>query len=116
MQEIIDRLLARPFDWAEAPRMGASGFHSKFGGIEWKHDDTGIYTRAGGPERSRGEPLSVLTALDLYGDAIFAFSMRYGIPMELILMTIGVETAFFLRPNIPLNLGRTRHAPRSSLR
>ncbi|WP_295879953.1 D-Ala-D-Ala carboxypeptidase family metallohydrolase [uncultured Thiohalocapsa sp.] len=94
MQDIIDRLLAKPYDWSEAPRMGAAGFHSRNGGIAWRYDAAGVYTESGGPLRSPGEPRSVLRALDLYGDSIFAFALRHGVPMELILMTIGTETAF----------------------
>ncbi|MEM7529839.1 MAG: D-Ala-D-Ala carboxypeptidase family metallohydrolase [Pseudomonadota bacterium] len=97
MPNIIDDLLARPYSWSDLPPMSDSDFHSANGEIEWRFDESGLYTRRAGltegPLRTRGEPVTVLEALRLYGDAIHAFSLRYRVPAELILMTIGTEAA-----------------------
>lgn len=97
MSDVMSELRSRPYSWADLPQMSASGFHGSGGEIEWRFDPSGLYTRrpgaTEGPLRTPGEPRTVLEALRLHGDAIHAFSLRYRIPAELILMTIGAESA-----------------------
>lgn len=82
-------------DWAALPRLQDFGWTSRFGGQEWRVDSDGIRLRAApsAPQRTPGEPITVEAALELYAEEIAEASQRFGVPPELILMTIATETA-----------------------
>ncbi len=82
--------------WSQTPKVGASNWHSKFGGQEWRFDDKGIYLRAHPttPLRTPGAPITVQAILDLYGQEIQKAATDYGVAPELIVMTIATETGF----------------------
>src|SRR5580704_9087892 len=84
-------------NWANAPRMDAGDWHSKFGGQEWRYDDQGIYLRdqPATPRRSSGNPLTCTAILATYGEDIFKASVAHGVPPELIVMTIAAETGIY---------------------
>lgn len=101
------RLLARPFlapgpvDGMELDRDASSGWHSRFGGQEWRFDNRGVYLRsfANGmqPLRTPGQPVTCRAIWSLYADEIRRASDRHGIPAELIVMTIATESAYWRR-------------------
>jgi len=81
----------------KTPAPGSADWHSKFGGREWCYDKNGVYVRdcADGvePMRTKGEPITCRTILELCAQEIIAASQKYGVPMALIIMTIATETA-----------------------
>lgn len=86
---------AAPADagWSTAPAMDQQDFHSKFGGQQWRYDDTGVFLEGQTtPERSDGAPITCSTIVSLYEQQILAVSHELGIPPELIVMTIATET------------------------
>lgn len=82
-------------DWSALPRVKPVDWMSKFGGRSWRVDEAGIYLShsPNSPERTPGVPSTVLKALDLYADEIASACQKFGIPPELVLMTIATETA-----------------------
>ena len=82
----------------DAPRPGSGDWRARFGGVEWRYDARGVYRRdhAGGarPLRTAGEPKTCRDIWRLCGEHIAAASRRYGVPAEIIVMTIATETAF----------------------
>jgi len=80
------------------PLPDKSGWHSKFGGRQWRHDETGVYSldREGGekPWRTAGEPVTMRAILDCCGAIVLDAAVRHGVPASLILMTIATETGF----------------------
>ncbi len=80
------------------PPVGSEGWHSFFGGQEWRHDARGVYIRshANGnePLRTRGEPITCRKIMELCSEHIVAASLKYEVPIALIIMTIATETAF----------------------
>ena len=94
------RRLDRPFlptGVVAAPR--EAGWHSRFGGQEWRFDARGVYLRnvGGGeqPLRTPGQPITCRAIWDLYAQQIRRASDRHGIPVELIMMTIATESAYW---------------------
>ena len=81
---------------AALPSAGSEGWHARFGGCEWRHDDRGVYLRsqAGGrePLRSPGEPITMRTIWHSFGGAILAAAQRFGVPPALIMTMIANET------------------------
>jgi peptidoglycan L-alanyl-D-glutamate endopeptidase CwlK len=86
---------------AEITASGSQDWHSRFGGIEWRYDERGVYLRAtaGGrePLRTPGEPLTCRAIWRLFAEHILAAARKYGVAPELIMMTIATETAFAVR-------------------
>lgn len=85
---------AAPADpqWVNAPAMDQQPFHSRFGGQQWRYDDTGIFLQGvATPEKSDGAPITCATIVSLYGTQILAASHARGVPPELIVMTIAAE-------------------------
>jgi peptidoglycan L-alanyl-D-glutamate endopeptidase CwlK len=90
-----------PDDLAQAianiPSAGSADWHSKFGGQKWRYDKNGVYIEkhANGEEplRTRGEPITCRTIMELCAKEILAASQKYDVPMALIIMTIATETA-----------------------
>jgi len=97
------------------PLAGSEGWHSNFGGQEWRYDARGVYIRAHAngnePLRTRGEPITCRKIMDLCGECIIAASIKYEVPMALILMTIATETAFLRKYGFtgPLTFRWERH-------
>ena len=92
-------LAAPTIDWKSTRGVSSSGWHNRFGGVEWRYDSRGVYLRAdeATPMRSAGAPITCLAILDLYGQQIFDASRAHDIAPELIVMTIATETAFARR-------------------
>jgi peptidoglycan L-alanyl-D-glutamate endopeptidase CwlK len=80
----------------DAPPPGSAGWHSKFSGVEWRYDARGVYVRGGGagPQRTSGQPTTCRRIWELYKEPIVGAARRYGVPPEIIMMTIATETAF----------------------
>ncbi len=93
---IVAQAGGRALDWAGTPTVGSSDWHSHFNGQEWRHDGDGIYLHAAPsrPVRSPGAPVTCQAILDRFGHEIRKASMAYGVPPEIIVMTIATETAF----------------------
>jgi len=85
----------------DAPRVGSEGWHRRFGGQEWRYDESGLYLHddPSTPLRTDGEPLTCRSIWSLFAEDIMAASRRYGIPISLIMMTIATETGFARRYN-----------------
>ncbi|MEM1073871.1 MAG: D-alanyl-D-alanine carboxypeptidase family protein [Pseudomonadota bacterium] len=81
-------------DWTAFPAVQPVNWMSKFGGREWRVDDRGVYLRhePHTPQRTPGTPMTVLTALDIYADEIGEACQKFGVPPELVMMTIATET------------------------
>lgn len=82
-----------------APVACASGvWTSRHGGLEWRYDADGVFTRANGvetgPWRSTGAMVTIPAIINLYGEFILEASHTHGVCPQLILMTIATETAF----------------------
>lgn len=79
----------------------AEDWHSRFGGIEWRHDAHGVYVREhrGGrtPLRTDGDPVTARRIWALFREPILAASAKHGVPVPLILMVIATETAAYRR-------------------
>lgn len=75
-----------------------SGWHDRFGGRAWRHDEAGVYTRdaadPASPLRTPGEPATCHRIWSLYGHDLLAVSRRHGVPVALVMMVIATETAF----------------------
>jgi peptidoglycan L-alanyl-D-glutamate endopeptidase CwlK len=79
--------------WSTAPAMDQKDFHSKFDGQEWKYDSTGVFLHGSAtPERSGGSPITCATIVSLYANELLKASRAHGVPPELIVMTIAIET------------------------
>lgn len=78
---------------------GSSGWHRQFGGKEWKFDGDGVYVRdyeAGAkPLRSAGQPITARAIWNTFSVQLDAAARRFGIPPELLIMTIAVEAAAY---------------------
>ena len=85
-----------PSTAAKLPRIG---WHSKFGGQSWRVDERGVYLRSvangAAPLRSPGAPITVQTIISLYGREIAKAANDYGIPPQIIVMTIAIETGAY---------------------
>lgn len=79
---ILQILKAKPYEWSDLPEITRGDYRSFGGSIEWRFDSSGVTIRQGGivngPMRTPGEPITVLTALELYGDAIYASLFAIG--------------------------------------
>jgi peptidoglycan L-alanyl-D-glutamate endopeptidase CwlK len=79
--------------------VGSSGWHSRFGGIEWRYDQHGVYIRShqGGnePLRTPGSPVTCQDIWYRFRPNIINAAQRYSIPPELLVMTIATETAIY---------------------
>lgn len=103
----IGRRLERPFlapgriDALQLPPDAASGWHSRFSGQEWRFDSRGVYLRtfADGqqPLRTPGQPVTCRAIWSLYSNEIRRASDRHGVPVDLIVMTIATESAYWRR-------------------
>ncbi|BAV45416.1 Putative peptidoglycan-binding domain 1 protein [Mesorhizobium loti] len=83
-------------DWASCPTVGASDWHSQFGGQQWRFDQNGVYlSSSSAPIRSPGAPITVQDILATYGSQICKSSIEHGVPPELIVMTIGAEAGIY---------------------
>ncbi len=83
-------------DWSACPTVGSSGWHSLFGGQQWRFDQNGVYlASSSAPIRSPGAPTTVQAILSTYGSQICKSSIAHGVPPELIVMTIGAETGIY---------------------
>jgi peptidoglycan L-alanyl-D-glutamate endopeptidase CwlK len=82
----------------DVPRPAKKGWHSHFNGLEYRYDERGIYLRSVGdgmePLRTPGKPSTCEALWRLAADHILAASKKYGVAPELIMMTIGTESAF----------------------
>jgi peptidoglycan LD-endopeptidase CwlK len=82
--------------WSDCPRPGASGLHSRFNGIRWRYDELGIYVENSTvPERTSGEPTTCRAICELLADSIVRFSVGFGVPAEIVVMTIATEAAAY---------------------
>lgn len=84
-----------------SPEIVGSNWHNIYDGIEWRHDDAGVYIRSRQkgrrPLRTDGDPIICKTIMELYGQTIFRAAIRHGVPVELIVMTIATETGHLIR-------------------
>lgn len=79
-----------------APQPTHGGWHSMFGGQQWRFDHRGVYLRAAPdtPLRTPGAPLTCRRIYELYGTWILQAADRHGVNPALIMMTIATETGF----------------------
>lgn len=81
----------------DAPPVGEAPWHNRFGGMPWRYDGGGIYLQSiqGGnvPIRSPGAPVTCRAIWQAFGPIIMVMAKRYGVAPEIIMMTIGAETA-----------------------
>lgn len=89
-------LSRQPLDWSSCPTVGLSDWHSQFGGQQWRFDHDGVYlSSSSAPIRSLGAPTTAQAILTTYGSQICKSSITHGVPPELIVMTIGAESAVY---------------------
>jgi peptidoglycan L-alanyl-D-glutamate endopeptidase CwlK len=99
------------------PFPGAQGWHSRFGGTEWRYDARGVYLRAhqGGrePLRTAGAPATMRAIWDSFGPAIAEAAQRFGIAPELIMTMIANETAVYRKVGFtgPMTFRWEAHVP-----
>jgi peptidoglycan L-alanyl-D-glutamate endopeptidase CwlK len=83
----------------DIPPPGSADWHSRFGGQEWRFDDSGVYIRdyADGrePLGTRGEPVTCRMIWSLFADEIVGAAKKYRIPPAIIMMVIATETAAY---------------------
>lgn len=85
-------------DWNDTPLMGAGDWMSKYGGIEWRYDATGIFLRGlDEPLRTAGEPITCQSIIEHFTDIIINNAIDFDIPPEIIVMTIATEAAAYRR-------------------
>ena len=73
-------------------RSALGSWHSLYGGQRWRVDPKGVYVDGREqPERSRGEPASMRLYLALWGDYLREAAWEEGVPLTLLLMTLGTE-------------------------
>ena len=74
-----------------------TGWHSCFGGQEWRCDAGGIYTRESDPKplRTAGQPVTIRRIWDLFGELITQASQTYGVDRALIMMVIATEAGAY---------------------
>jgi peptidoglycan LD-endopeptidase CwlK len=83
-------------EWSECPPPATGPLHSRFGGIEWRYDQSGVFIAADvQPQRTMGEPTTCRDICDRFRDIIIANSVRFAVPPEIIVMTIATEAAAF---------------------
>lgn len=84
-----------------SPKIAASGWHGAFGGQEWRYDNKGVYLRTvnGGttPLRTPGAPMTMRAIWEAFGTLIQLNARRFGVPPEIIMMTIATEAAAYRR-------------------
>ena len=82
----------------DVPLPSSRGWHSHFGGLEYRCDERGIYLRGVSdgmePLRSPGPPTTCQVIWNLCAKYILAASKKYRVAPELIMMTIATETGF----------------------
>ncbi len=75
-----------------------AGWHDRFGGRAWRHDEAGVYTRdtadPARPLRTPGEPATCRKIWTLFSQDMLEASGRFGVPVAVIMMVIATETAF----------------------
>jgi len=82
--------------WNETPRIGGNSWMSMYEGTEWRYDRTGIYLRGSNqPLRTDGEPVTCLAIVDRFADLLIDNAIEFGIPPELLIMTIATEAAAY---------------------
>lgn len=84
-------------DWTAMPRVAEADWRNMFGGQEWRVKQRGIYLRgvSDTPLRTPGTPSTIGAALEAHASAIGEACQRFGLPPELVLMTIATETGNF---------------------
>ncbi len=100
--EMLDETPANgisPLTVNDLPPVGSAGWHSKFGGQDWKYDGDGVYLRSYSngtkPIRSPGTPTTCKAIWDEFGTIIIVMAKKYGMAPEILLMTIATETAAY---------------------
>jgi peptidoglycan L-alanyl-D-glutamate endopeptidase CwlK len=86
--------------WNDTPKVEGGSWTNRFGGIEWRYDSSGIYIRdrngtVSGPQRTSGAPITCQSIIDHFEAILIARSIEYGIPPELLIMTIATEAASY---------------------
>lgn len=87
--------------WSETPEIVGSDWQSRFGGLEWRFDATGVFTRddplaaESGPARTPGQPVTARRITELFGDAMKSISIELGLPPELLVTTVATEAGSF---------------------
>lgn len=81
----------------DVPAVGRSTWHNRFGGQQWRYDDSGVYVRGGGsgPQRSNGKPLTCRAIWASFADQIVSAARRYEVPPAIIMMTIATEAGVY---------------------
>ena len=84
--------------WNDTPPVGESNWMSKYGGIEWRYNHTGIYLRGlNQPLRTAGDPITCQAIVDQFSDIIIRYAIEFNIPPEIIVMIIATEAAAYRR-------------------
>ena len=71
--------------------MSLSDWHNKFGGRSWRITSEGIETKDEGLLRSRGEPITMKTLWEDFGDEIYYASKELEVPADMIAAMIPIE-------------------------
>src|SRR5262245_490749 len=82
--------------WKDTPAIAGSASHSFNGGIRWRHDSRGVFIgSATKPERTPGDPKTCIKIAKLFERELIDASMEFGVPPELLVMTIATEAAAY---------------------
>jgi len=66
--------------------------HNAFGGVNWALTAKGISVEGHAPEDTGGQPQTVASVWQRYGESINRWSEKFGVPVELIVATICTES------------------------
>lgn len=82
--------------WSQCPPPPTLAEQSLFGGIKWRVSAQGVHAAGNAAvERTPGDPVTCRVICEIYSADIIARSVEFGIPPELIVMTIATEAAAY---------------------
>jgi len=89
-----------------------SAWQNRFGGIFWRTTPEGVEIRGEGIQRTPGAPITMLRVWVLWGELLERAVKETGVPMELLLMTVGTEAGpLRLQPDGRLTYTALRQEP-----
>ena len=82
----IESIVSSTLITNDVPKPIDEGWHSLYGGRQWRYDSNGIYIKeyknGNEPSESFGEPITCRKIMQLIGEQIIAASKKYQIPIE----------------------------------
>jgi len=105
---MTDRPIAPPAGALPAPAAAAGLRQGPFGGVRWRLTSDGIILEnEADPERTVGEPVTVRRIWHDFGPIIKAACTANGVPAEIVVTTIAVESSGIIKASLTEPDGRT---------